>query len=83
MAKITMFLCFFVVVLLVMPTSSLSRMVLEEDEGVQVRCPKVIKSCSKVVCPKPRKVCPLVRCREGFVLYQPCCACQRCCPPPS
>ncbi|KAI3833985.1 hypothetical protein MKX03_003366 [Papaver bracteatum] len=83
MAKISMFLSFFLFVLIAMPTSSSGRMVLEENEGVQVKCPKVIKnqSCSKVVCPKPRKACPLVNCREGFVLYEPCCDCQRCCPP--
>ncbi|KAI3952818.1 hypothetical protein MKX01_006861 [Papaver californicum] len=80
MARISMFLGFLLFVLISMPTSSSSRMILEEDVEVEERCPKVIPSCAAVQCLKLPNPCPQIRCREGFVLFQPCCGCQRCCP---
>ncbi|KAI3854098.1 hypothetical protein MKW92_048657 [Papaver armeniacum] len=78
----TMFSCFFFLfILIAMPAaSSSSRMMLEKDAEVQERCPKVIPSCAAVQCLKLPNPCPQIRCREGFVLYQPCCGCQTCCP---
>ncbi|KAI3952800.1 hypothetical protein MKX01_006843 [Papaver californicum] len=82
MAKISamvLILSFFLFVLIVMPASSSTRLILEEDQEVVVdTCPKV--KCVSV-CPKPPpKVCPQIRCRYGS--YTPCCACPECCPPP-
>ncbi|MCL7022624.1 hypothetical protein MKW94_006934 [Papaver nudicaule] len=81
MAKISMFLSLFLFVLIVMPISSSSRMIVEEDREVVVdTCPKV--RCIPV-CPQPQQppeTCPKIRCRYGS--YTPCCACPECCPPP-
>ncbi|KAI3952802.1 hypothetical protein MKX01_006845 [Papaver californicum] len=76
MAKISMFLGFFLFILIAMPTSSSSRMILEEVEAVN-KCPKVL--CLQVVCPQ-RVFCPQVvlECPNGQ--YKPCCGCPRCCP---
>ncbi|KAI3888926.1 hypothetical protein MKX03_006066 [Papaver bracteatum] len=80
MAKISMFLGLFLLVLIAMPAaSSSSRMILEEDQEVVVdTCPKV--KCNIPVCPKPTKECPQIKCRYGS--YTPCCRCPTCCPPP-
>ncbi|KAI3957567.1 hypothetical protein MKW92_027731 [Papaver armeniacum] len=83
MAKISMFVCFFLFVLIAMPISSSgSRMMLKKDPEVEERCPKVAPSCAAVLCAAPTNPCPLVVCAEGFVLYQPCCGCETCCPKP-
>ncbi|KAI3878724.1 hypothetical protein MKX03_005700 [Papaver bracteatum] len=81
MAKISLFLSFFLFVLIAMPiSSSCSRMVLQKDPEVQERCPKVAPSCAAVLCAAPTNPCPQLLCIQGFVLYQPCCGCQICCP---
>ncbi|MCL7024557.1 hypothetical protein MKW94_013867 [Papaver nudicaule] len=81
MAKISiMFLCFFLFVLVSMPTSFSSRTMLEE-EGVS-RCPRRVQSCQGVVC-NPQVFCPLfvLNCPDGQYAYKPCCSCgQTCCP---
>ncbi|KAI3952798.1 hypothetical protein MKX01_006841 [Papaver californicum] len=77
MAKISMFLSFFLFVLIAMPASSSSRMILEEEDQKAVnKCP-IFKCVS--VCPKPRKVCAqvILKCKNGS--YKPCCGCPRCC----
>ncbi|MCL7024556.1 hypothetical protein MKW94_013866 [Papaver nudicaule] len=79
MAKISMLCCFFLFVLISMPASSSSSRMKLKDE-VEERCPKVAPSCAAVLCPIPTEVCPQLMCIKGFVLYQPCCECQRCCP---
>ncbi|KAI3956614.1 hypothetical protein MKW92_034343 [Papaver armeniacum] len=75
MAKMSMFLGFFLFVFIVMPTPSFSRMIPEEDLGVANNCPKF--KFLQIVCPKPIKVCPQIKCRFGS--YPPCCGCPRCC----
>ncbi|KAI3892705.1 hypothetical protein MKW92_015024 [Papaver armeniacum] len=70
MAKISMFVCFFLFVLIAMPISS----------SGSSKCPKVAPSCAAILCAAPTNPCPLVLCAEGFVLYQPCCGCETCCP---
>ncbi|KAI3962017.1 hypothetical protein MKX01_039839 [Papaver californicum] len=77
-AKISMFLSFFLFVLIVMPASSSSRIIVEVDQevvdartcGPKVRC--------LIVCPGPPKACPRIGCINGF--YTPCCGCPKCCP---
>ncbi|KAI3833989.1 hypothetical protein MKX03_003370 [Papaver bracteatum] len=54
MAKMSMFLCFFLFVLVAMPISSSSRMILEED-------PVVVDKCLTFVCPCPP-------CRNGEMM---------------
>ncbi|RZC63012.1 hypothetical protein C5167_024746 [Papaver somniferum] len=80
MAKITsLFLCFFLFVLIAMPTSSATRMILQE--GVS-GCPRRAPSCAGVVC-DPVVFCPLfvLNCPDGQYAYKPCCSCgQTCCP---
>ncbi|KAI3965259.1 hypothetical protein MKW92_025707 [Papaver armeniacum] len=77
MAKISMFLSFFLFVLIAMPSSSSSRMMLEEDQDVPNKCPKIM--CLAVVC-EPEVFCPQVvlECPNGQ--YTPCCGCPTCCP---
>ncbi|MCL7046743.1 hypothetical protein MKW94_023755 [Papaver nudicaule] len=76
MAKISIiFLTFFLFALIVMQTSSSSRMILEEDEKVTTRCP--VPDCSLVRCAAPTKPCPQIRCSTGS--YTPCCQCPTCC----
>ncbi|MCL7030324.1 hypothetical protein MKW94_004654 [Papaver nudicaule] len=81
MAKISMFLGFFLLALIAMPaTSSASRMILQ-DNRVDT-CPEVF--CAAVVCSSlptfdPNRVCPQIRCSNG--VYTPCCDCPKCCPP--
>ncbi|KAI3925057.1 hypothetical protein MKW98_009707 [Papaver atlanticum] len=79
MAKISMFLIsFFLLVLIAMPSaSSASRLILEEDQEVVDTCPKI--RCLQIVCPNPIKPCPQIRCSNGS--YTPCCDCPRCCAP--
>ncbi|KAI3833993.1 hypothetical protein MKX03_003374 [Papaver bracteatum] len=80
MAKTTsLFLCFFLFVLIAIPTSSATRMMLREDVS---GCPRRVKSCARVVC-NPRIFCPLfvINCPDGQYAYKPCCSCsQTCCP---
>ncbi|KAI3925055.1 hypothetical protein MKW98_009705 [Papaver atlanticum] len=76
MAKISMFLSFFLFSLIVMPASSSSRMILQEDQKVVNKCP-IFKCVS--VCPKPIKVCAQVILKCKFGSYKPCCGCPRCC----
>ncbi|KAI3957685.1 hypothetical protein MKW92_013828 [Papaver armeniacum] len=79
MGKISMFLGFFLVfVLIAMPTSSSSRMMLEKDVGIEKCPPRITPSCDFVQCQKPAN-CPKIRCGQGLVLYQPCCKCPACC----
>ncbi|KAI3928678.1 hypothetical protein MKW98_024279 [Papaver atlanticum] len=75
MAKISMFLSFFLLVLIAMPASSSSRMILEDE--VVNKCPKVL--CLHVLC-EPEVFCPQVvlECPNGQ--YTPCCGCPKCCP---
>ncbi|KAI3956615.1 hypothetical protein C5167_014766 [Papaver somniferum] len=76
MAKISMFLSFFLFVLIVMPTSSSSsRMMLEEVEAVN-KCPK--PNCSFVKCKPFSCVQVVLKCPNGQ--YTPCCSCPKCCP---
>ncbi|MCL7032363.1 hypothetical protein MKW94_017695 [Papaver nudicaule] len=75
-----MLCCFFLFVLITMPTSSSSSRTKLKDKEVEERCPKVAPSCAAVLCPIPTEVCPQLMCIKGFVLFQPCCECQRCCP---
>ncbi|KAI3956613.1 hypothetical protein MKW92_034342 [Papaver armeniacum] len=79
MAKISMILSFFLFVLIVMPASSSSRLILEEDQEVVDTCPKV--KCVSVCLHPPPEVCPKIKCRFGS--YTPCCRCPECCPPPA
>ncbi|KAI3925067.1 hypothetical protein MKW98_009717 [Papaver atlanticum] len=73
MAKISMFISFFLFVLIAIPTSSSSRMILEEVEPA-------------TKCPTPD--CSFVKCKPVFCLqvvlectnYTPCCGCPTCCP---
>ncbi|KAI3879428.1 hypothetical protein MKW92_000860 [Papaver armeniacum] len=81
MAKMSMFFCFFLVVLIAMPTSSSSRMMLEADLEAD------FSSCVPHVCSKPFTRCssggfgcPKLDCIYGE--YEPCCACPKCCPAP-
>ncbi|KAI3925061.1 hypothetical protein MKW98_009711 [Papaver atlanticum] len=76
MAKMSMFLCFFVFVLIAMTASSASRLVLEEIEAIN-KCPK--PDCSRVKCRGP-VLCKRVvlKCKKGK--YTPCCSCPKCCP---
>ncbi|MCL7033627.1 hypothetical protein MKW94_025226 [Papaver nudicaule] len=76
MTKISMFLGLFLFVLITMPASSSSRMILEEDQAVN-KCPKIM--CLQVVC-EPEVFCPQVvlECPNGQ--YTPCCGCPKCCP---
>ncbi|MCL7024092.1 hypothetical protein MKW94_016675 [Papaver nudicaule] len=68
MAKISMFLGFFLLALIAMPaTSSASRMILQDNR---------VDTCPEVFC---AAVCPQIRCRNG--VYTPCCDCPKCCPP--
>ncbi|KAI3856976.1 hypothetical protein MKX03_019036 [Papaver bracteatum] len=64
MAKISMFLSFFLLVLIAMPASSSSRMILEDDQQAVNKCPKVL--CLHVVC-EPKVFCPQVvlQCPNG------------------
>ncbi|KAI3888935.1 hypothetical protein MKX03_006075 [Papaver bracteatum] len=79
MVKISMILSFFLFVLIVMPASSSSRVILDEDQEVVDTCPKV--RCVSVCPNPPPKVCPLLKCRFGS--YTPCCRCPECCDPPA
>ncbi|KAI3952806.1 hypothetical protein MKX01_006849 [Papaver californicum] len=79
MANMSMFFCFFLFVLIAMPTaSSSSRMILGGDT-----CPKAgtSTSCRRIVCPRP-VFCTLdfLICPDGQFNFKPCCGCQRCCP---
>ncbi|KAI3870408.1 hypothetical protein MKX03_008416 [Papaver bracteatum] len=78
MAKISVFLIsFFLLVLIAIPVaSSASRLIPEEGQEVIDTCPKV--RCL-IVCPRPTKPCPQIRCSGGS--YTPCCDCPRCCAP--
>ncbi|KAI3833999.1 hypothetical protein MKX03_003380 [Papaver bracteatum] len=82
MSKTTsLFLCFFLFVLIAMPTSSATRgMILAED----VRgCPGGVNSCEGVVC-YPQVFCPIIilECPDGLDPYKPFCSCTPiCCPP--
>ncbi|KAI3833988.1 hypothetical protein MKX03_003369 [Papaver bracteatum] len=80
MGKISMFLSFFLFVLIAMPRSSSSRMILEEVEAVN-KCPKLdfwLRPCLQVVCPET-VFCPqaVLECPNGQ--YKPCCGFPRCC----
>ncbi|KAI3928677.1 hypothetical protein MKW98_024278 [Papaver atlanticum] len=68
MAKISMFLSFFLFVFVAMPASSSS---------IPNKCPKIM--CLAVVC-EPEVFCPQVvlECPNGQ--YAPCCGCPTCCP---
>ncbi|KAI3956598.1 hypothetical protein MKW92_034327 [Papaver armeniacum] len=70
MAKMSMFFCFFLFVLIAMPAaSSASRALLQSDT-----CPRVptsSPSCRGVV---------WILCPDGQYAFKPCCSCQRCCP---
>ncbi|KAI3957689.1 hypothetical protein MKW92_013832 [Papaver armeniacum] len=80
MAKISMFRCFFLFVLIAMPISSSgSRMMLGIDLLAPI-CSKVAPICGVGLCEAPTAPCPPLVCAEGFVLYQPCCGCEICCP---
>ncbi|KAI3952803.1 hypothetical protein MKX01_006846 [Papaver californicum] len=82
MAKMSMFLCFFLFALIAMPTSSSTRMILQENQETVSGCPRVAKSCAGVVC-KPQVFCPLfvLNCPDCQYAYKPCCSCaQTCCP---
>ncbi|KAI3962019.1 hypothetical protein MKX01_039841 [Papaver californicum] len=75
MAKFSMFLSFILFVLIAMPTSSSSRMTLEEVEA-ENKCPK--PDCSLVKC-EPFFCIPIfLDCPNGR--YSPCCSCPECCP---
>ncbi|MCL7037957.1 hypothetical protein MKW94_010632 [Papaver nudicaule] len=79
MAKISLFFCFFVFVLVAMPTPSSSRMILENNT-----CPtssRATQSCRRVVCQK-QVFCTanFLICPDGQYNFKPCCGCQRCCP---
>ncbi|RZC63037.1 hypothetical protein C5167_024808 [Papaver somniferum] len=82
MAKISMFLGFFLLALVAMPAaSSASRMILQDDHVNT--CPEIV--CLGVLCSDivpnwdPNRVCPEIRCSNG--VYTPCCECPKCCPP--
>ncbi|KAI3905887.1 hypothetical protein MKX01_037296 [Papaver californicum] len=76
MDKMRMFLCFFLFVLIAMPTSSASRMILEEVIAVN-KCP--LPDCSLVRCKGPISCIQVeLKCKNGK--YTPCCGCPTCCP---
>ncbi|MCL7034140.1 hypothetical protein MKW94_029963 [Papaver nudicaule] len=82
MAKISMFLSFFLFVLIAMPTSSWSGMMILDDDEIEA-----VKKCVKLqslecLCEEPAN-CPDVyyfECKYGH--YTPCCGCLDCCPGP-
>ncbi|KAI3956601.1 hypothetical protein MKW92_034330 [Papaver armeniacum] len=80
MAKMSMFFCFFLFVLIAMPAAtSASRNLLQLD-----RCPRVPRSsssCRGVVCPR-QVICVrrVLICPDGQYNFKPCCSCDRCCP---
>ncbi|RZC62987.1 hypothetical protein C5167_024762 [Papaver somniferum] len=80
MGKISMFVSFFLFVLIAMPaaSSTSSRTMLEKDARTE-RCPNT-PSCDDNVeqCEEPTN-CPRIRCRQGLVLYRECCECPKCC----
>ncbi|KAI3888930.1 hypothetical protein MKX03_006070 [Papaver bracteatum] len=77
MAKIIVFVCFFLLVLIAMPASSSSRLLLEEDH--EVTCPKKV-ICEVFTCAHPPDGCPEIKCSSGQ--YKPCCDCPICCRAP-
>ncbi|RZC55912.1 hypothetical protein C5167_014759 [Papaver somniferum] len=80
MSKTTsLFLCFFLFSLIAMPTSSATRMILQEDVS---GCPEGVNSCDGVVC-NPQVFCVplLLVCPLGQYSYKQCCSCSvTCCP---
>ncbi|KAI3875554.1 hypothetical protein MKX03_027068 [Papaver bracteatum] len=80
MGKISMFVSFFLFVLIAMPAASSSsiRMMLEKDARTNM-CQGDTDSCddNPVQCGTPTN-CPRIRCRQGLVLYRPCCDCPCC-----
>ncbi|KAI3956620.1 hypothetical protein MKW92_034349 [Papaver armeniacum] len=76
MAKISMFLSFFLFFLVAMPAaSSASRLLLQNDQ--KDTCPQIF--CIAIVCPpRPPRPCPRIGCTNGY--YTPCCGCPTCCP---
>ncbi|MCL7026056.1 hypothetical protein MKW94_014515 [Papaver nudicaule] len=84
MAKITtMFLCLSLLVLIAMPTSSWSRMILGEDQEVVNKFSNVLTSRArqlKCLCYAEPVECPPLECPSGR-LYTVCCEyCPRCSP---
>ncbi|RZC55906.1 hypothetical protein C5167_014767 [Papaver somniferum] len=75
MEKMSVFLSFFLFVLIAMPTSSSSRMILEEVEAIN-KCPKpdcsLVRCKLPIYCPKVFLICPKGK-------YTPCCSCPKCC----
>ncbi|RZC55895.1 hypothetical protein C5167_014744 [Papaver somniferum] len=85
MAKISMFLGFFLFVLIAMPNSSSSRMMLgvsvgpvDVEVGTTKSCPA--EDCSQISgCPPTGGDCPPLVCTNG--VRQTCCDCgEECCP---
>ncbi|MCL7032788.1 hypothetical protein MKW94_008993 [Papaver nudicaule] len=74
MAKISIFFCFLLFVLIAMPTSSSStRMILEDVKAVK-KCPQ--PNCALVRCKQPAMCLQVVlECPN----YTPCCGCPTCC----
>ncbi|KAI3878725.1 hypothetical protein MKX03_005701 [Papaver bracteatum] len=75
MAKFSMFLSFFLFVLIDMTTSSPGRMILEEV-AAENKCPK--PDCSLIQCVPFSCVQVVLKCPNGQ--YSPCCSCPKCCP---
>ncbi|KAI3956602.1 hypothetical protein MKW92_034331 [Papaver armeniacum] len=80
MAKMSMFFCFFLFVLIAMPAaSSASRMLLQSNGCPRV--PRSSPSCRRVVCPR-QVICitSVLICTDDQYAFKPCCSCERCCP---
>ncbi|RZC60055.1 hypothetical protein C5167_021814 [Papaver somniferum] len=78
MAKMSMLVCLFLFVLIAMPTSSSSRMMLPQDPGlVETKCTKLVSDiCSDVTgC---RGACPTLECPNAYYVEK-CCNCKVCC----
>ncbi|KAI3844496.1 hypothetical protein MKX03_026166 [Papaver bracteatum] len=76
MAKISIFVCLLLFVLITMPTSSSSRMMLQQVTEVVTKCPGLTKVCSATTgC---RGACPPVQCPKAQYSAA-CCGCLVCC----
>ncbi|KAI3925066.1 hypothetical protein MKW98_009716 [Papaver atlanticum] len=81
MAKTSMFLGFFLFVLIAMPTSSSSRMILEEVQEVVNKFPGVLKSRQLLPCPCVPEDCSPLECPIGTRPTRlHCCGCPVCYP---
>ncbi|KAI3834004.1 hypothetical protein MKX03_003385 [Papaver bracteatum] len=80
MAKMSMFFCFFLFILIAMPAAtSATRMLLRSET-----CPRVPtspSSCQGIVC-RRQVICiaSVLICPDDQYAFKPCCTCERCCP---